>query len=101
MDEMLNVRHQYVHAGQKTNCILGCIRRGVVRRARKSPHEVPSGILHLGLTPPKQETCRAVGVGPEEGHKNDQRAGAPLLQRQAEGVGLVWPGEEKAPGRSH
>ena len=27
-----------------------------------------------------------------------QRAGAPLLQGQAEGVGAVQPGEEKAPG---
>jgi len=31
-------------------------------------------------------------------HEDDQRAGAPLLQGQAEGVGAVQPGEEKAPG---
>ena len=31
------------------------------------------------------------------GHKNDPRAGGPLLQGQAEGVGAVQPGEEKAP----
>ena len=30
----------------------------------------------------------AVREGPEEGHKDDQRAGAPPLQRQAEGAGL-------------
>ena len=30
-----------------------------------------------------------VGEGPEEGHKDDQRAGAPPLQRQTEGAGLV------------
>ena len=33
-----------------------------------------------------------------EGHEDDQRAGTPLLQRQAEVDGL---GEEKALGRSH
>ena len=30
--------------------------------------------------------------------KDDPRAGAPLLRGQAEGVGAVQPGEEKAPG---
>jgi len=33
-----------------------------------------------------------------EGHEDDPRAGAPLLREQAEGVGAVQPGEEKAPG---
>jgi len=35
------------------------------------------------------------------GYKDDQRAGAPLLRRKVEGVGLVWPGEQKALGRPH
>ena len=39
-----------------------------------------------------------VGVGPEEGNKNDRRAGTPLLWRKAERVGAVQPGEEKAAG---
>ena len=38
-----------------------------------------------------------VGVGPEEGHNSGQRA--PLLGGQAERVGAVQPGEEKAAGR--
>ena len=45
---------------------------------------------------PVQERQRAVGE--EEGYKDDQRAGAPPLQRQAEGAGLVEPAEEKAAG---
>ena len=40
-------------------------------------------------------------MGPEEGHEDDQRAGAPLLWRQAEGSGLIQPGEEKVPGKPH
>ena len=36
--------------------------------------------------------------GSRGGHKDDPRAGAPLLRGQAEGVGAVQPGEEKAPG---
>ena len=31
------------------------------------------------------------------GHKDDQRAGPPLLQRQAERAGALQPGEQKAP----
>jgi len=38
-------------------------------------------------------------MGPEEGHKDNQKAGAPLLWRQAEGVELVQPEKEKDPGR--
>ena len=30
-------------------------------------------------------------MGPEEGYKDDQRAGTPLLQRKAEGPELVQP----------
>jgi len=39
--------------------------------------------------------------GPEEDHEDEQRDGTPLLQGQAEGAGLVRPGEEKAPGRPY
>jgi len=51
-----------------------------------------SGALSTGKT----WTCRS---GSRGGHKNDLRAGAPLLWRKAERVGAVQPGEEKAPRR--
>lgn len=40
-------------------------------------------------------------MGPEEGEKDDQRAAAPLLQREVEGDGVDQHGEEKTPGRLH
>lgn len=45
-----------------------------------------------------QERCAAVGVSSEEA-TDAQRAGAPLLRRQVEGVGIVCIGEEELLGR--
>ncbi|KAK4826703.1 hypothetical protein QYF61_010918 [Mycteria americana] len=41
--------------------------------------ETPPGVLRPALEASAQEGHGAVGVGPEEGHENDQRAGTPLL----------------------
>jgi len=50
--------------------------------------ETPLGVLHPPLDTPAQKGHGAVGVGPEEGDKNDQRAGTTLLLGKAEEFGL-------------
>ena len=50
------------------------------------------------MEPSARERHGPVGAGPEEGHKDDQRAGTPFLGGQTERVGAVQPGEKKAPG---
>jgi len=41
--------------------------------------ETPSGVLHAALETSAQEGHGPAGAGPEEGRKNDQRVGTPLL----------------------
>ena len=53
------------------------------------------------MGPPTWEKCGVAGEGPEEGHKDDPWAGAPLLRTEAEGTMLVQSRKEKAAGRPH
>ena len=90
VDERCNVNRELVLATQKANRILGCIKRRMASRLREVilPHDTPPGILRPVLGPPTLEGHRAVGAGPDEGHENDLRAGAPPIQGQA--VTSAW-----------
>jgi len=84
-------------------CVLSCIKRGLASRVWEVTvlHYSALGPIRSFASrpgPPVQKKCGAVGVGPEEGHEDDQRATA--QGRQAEGTELVQL-EEKAPGRSY
>lgn len=93
-------------AVRKANCILGCINRGVAAGRRKGlyPLALPLwGICNTALRPGASSTkimwsCWSRSRG---GHRDDQRAGAPLLWRQGEAVLFVQPRQEKASGTPH
>ena len=61
---------------QKANCILDCIKSSMTSRSTEvilplCSCETQPGILCPVLEPPAQEQRGDIGVGPEEGHKND------------------------------
>jgi len=84
VDEKLSMSHQCALTSQKPNCILGCSKISVASRLREVilllfSGETSPGVLHPALEPSAQERHGLVGAGPEEGHKNDESEGSPLL----------------------
>jgi len=86
VDEKLDMSHQSALAAQKANHILGCTKSSMASRVREgilplysALFTLPPGVLCPALEPSAQEGHGPVGAGPEESHKNDQRAGTRLL----------------------
>jgi len=57
---------------------------------------LPEALCPVRWPPPTQEGLGAARAGSEEGHKDDQSAGAPPLWAQAERARALQPREEKA-----
>ena len=104
IDERVDTSRQCALAAQRANRILGCIKRSVASRVREGILPLDSALVRPPWSPASSSgapnirrtwMCWSRSRG---GHEDDPRAGAPLLREQAEGVGAVQPGEEKAAG---
>jgi len=85
VDEKLDMSQQCALAAWKANSIPGCVKRGQQGEGNDylpllCSCKVPSGVFHPRLGSQVQERCIVIGVGPEEGHRDGQKAGACLLQ---------------------
>ena len=77
------MRQQCALAAQKAKHILGCIKRGVASRSREvmlslCSVETSPGLLRPALEPTTQEGHGPAKAFPDQGHKDDQGAEAPL-----------------------
>ena len=99
MDEKLDARQQYVLESQKTNYILGCIKKGLPAGLGGDcptlfcPREASSEVLNPDVGSPVQERCRTIRADPDEATKRlkarallSERSWACLPQRR-EGSG--------------
>jgi len=86
VDEKLDVTRQRVLAAHAVNRILGCIKRSVASRSREVILPLYSALVRPHLeccvqlwSPLHKKDTELLERVPEEGHRNDRRAGAPLL----------------------
>ena len=83
-------------AAQKASRILGCIKRSVASRSREGivplcSLETSPGVLCPALEPSAQEGHGPVGVGPDEGHKDDKRLEYVSHEDRLRELGLFIP----------
>ncbi|KAK4827700.1 LOW QUALITY PROTEIN: hypothetical protein QYF61_020978 [Mycteria americana] len=106
MDKKLDMSQQCALAAQKANGILGCIKRSMASRLREVILPLYSALTSPGVLPPALELSAQEDM--ELLERVQRRAMKMIrglehlsLQGQAERVGVVQPGEEKAAGRPY
>ena len=81
MDKKLNMRPHYALVALKANSMLGCIKQGVTSRGEGSALALWSPIWSTVSRPAASSTRRMQSGWSRSrgGHRDDERAGAPLL----------------------
>ena len=84
VDGKLTVSQQCALTAQKANCVLGCIKRSVASRLREVILPLYSALMRPHVQycvqlwgPQCKKDTDMLKCGPEEGHEEDQGAGAP------------------------
>ncbi|KAK4813077.1 hypothetical protein QYF61_007579 [Mycteria americana] len=99
VDEKLGMTRQRVLAAQKANCILACIKRSVASGSREVVLPLCSRETTPGLWGPQHKTDMDLRERVRRRATKMIRVLQPLLYEDRLRVGVVQPGEEKAPGR--
>lgn len=81
--------HQQQHPGLHLKSVASRLREVILFCTA----ETPPGALLPAPGAPAQERHNPDGAGPEEGHKNGERTGAPILWEQAQRVGIFQTAE--------
>ncbi|KAJ7411287.1 rna-directed dna polymerase from mobile element jockey-like [Pitangus sulphuratus] len=97
---------QCARTAQKANHIPGCTKINGTSRSREVILPLNSVSVRSYLEryiqvwgPHHEKDVGLLERGSEEGNEDTQRAGVPLLWRQAERAGVFQPGEKKTPGK--
>ncbi|PKU36118.1 hypothetical protein llap_13577 [Limosa lapponica baueri] len=106
VDNKLNMGQQWALATKKASNVPGCLRRSVASRSRKV--SLPYSALvrpHLEywfqFWAPQYKRHGCTVESSTKSHEDDESTRACLIERKAETVGTVQPGEEKTKEGSH
>lgn len=92
VDNKLNMSEHFAAAAKKGNRVLGYVNKGSTSRGYSTLHYLSGHTSNtvLSFGPCSLEKEGQAGVGPKEGHKDNQRIGELAIGGKTETTGFVW-----------